>query len=67
MLRDDVGEIKMSWEKLLKRFKPDYTTKVVPNRFKKPVNEISDLIENAPLYVKTAWGEVERWLQGESK
>ena len=55
----------MSWKKLLRKIKP--ATKVVPNRFKKPVNEISDLIENAPLYVKTAWGEVERWLQGESK
>tara|TARA_R110002051_G_scaffold165198_5_gene236093 strand:+ start:3677 stop:3976 length:300 start_codon:yes stop_codon:yes gene_type:complete len=36
--------------------------KIVPQRFKTPEKEIAKKIVNAPPYIKTAWGEVKRWI-----
>lgn len=41
----------MSWEDILK------------TNFSEASDAIKARITNAPQYVKTAWGEVERWIQ----
>ena len=54
----------MSWKSILKEIDRDswYIAANAHNRSLDYAKTIEDKITNAPQYVKTAWGEVLRWL-----
>ena len=53
----------MTWKTILKEIDPD-TWYMAANAHNRSLNysNVEDKITNAPQYVKTAWGEVLRWI-----